>query len=280
MTSANPTSPHENNQNPDGAREFAGRTVLITGGSGGMGLATARLVLAGGASVVITGRDEARLACAAAELTGGGHGSPTGAAPGRVLPVRADAAVPAELERLAGVIGERYGRLDGVFANAGIAVFQPVAEATEAQFDRLMAVNVKGVFFTVRHALPLLAAAGGGSVVLNASWTAHRGLAVAPVYSATKAAVQSLARTFGSDLAGQGIRVNSVSPGYIVTDMFEANVPVADREAVRARVPLGRFGQAEDVAETVAFLLSPRSSYLTGQDFVIDGGLVSAAPAG
>ncbi|WP_406196201.1 SDR family oxidoreductase [Kitasatospora sp. NBC_01560] len=270
MDSTKKTSAHENGHHPDSAREFDDRVVLITGGGSGIGLATARLLVAGGAKVVITGRDEAKLARAAAGLGAGD----------RVLPVRADAAVPAELERLAGVIGERFGKLDGVFANAGVALFKRSAEITEAEFDHAVGINFKGVFFTVRSTLALLDAAGGGSVVLNASWTLHRGLAGAPVYSATKAAVHNLARTLGADLAERGIRVNSVSPGYIVTDMFDAVLPdPAEHEEVRARVPLARLGRSEEVAETVAFLLSPRSSYITAQDIVVDGGLVGAIPA-
>ncbi|GHF54355.1 short-chain dehydrogenase [Kitasatospora xanthocidica] len=248
----------------------ADRTVLVTGGTSGMGLATARRLLADGSRVVVTGRDDARLDRAARLLDAGD----------RLLAVRADAAVPADLARLADTVRERYGKLDGVFANAGVAGFRPLEEVTEDEFDRITGTNLKGVLFTVRHALPLLDAAGGGSVVLNASWTQHRGLPGAAVYAATKAGVRSLARTLGSELAGRRIRVNSVSPGYIVTEMFHRAVPdPADHEPIRGHVPLGRLGTAEDVAETVAFLLSDRSSYITAQDIVIDGGLVPAFPS-
>ncbi|MFJ2811799.1 SDR family NAD(P)-dependent oxidoreductase [Kitasatospora sp. NPDC087271] len=257
-------------RDPADPREFADRTVLITGGTSGMGLAAARRLLAAGARVVITGRDDARLARAAERLDGGD----------RLLAVRADVAARADLARLAATVRERHGALDGVFANAGVGVFQPAADVTEDDFDHTVDVNFKGVFFTVQHALPLLEAAGGGSIVLNASWTPHRGLPDAPVYAATKAAVLSLARTLGSGLAARGIRVNSVSPGYIATEMFHAVIPdPAAHEPIRARIPLGRLGRAEDVAETVAFLLSDRSSYITSQDIVIDGGLVPAVQA-
>ncbi|MFJ9772412.1 SDR family NAD(P)-dependent oxidoreductase [Kitasatospora sp. NPDC101157] len=246
-------------------------TVLVTGGTSGMGLATARLLLATGARVVITGRDDARLFRAAEDLA---------AAEERLLTVRADVTVPADLARLADTVRERYGKLDGVFANAGVAGFQPVQEVGEADFARILDTNLKGVFLTVQYALPLLEAAGGGSVVLNASWTPHRGLPGAAAYAASKAGVLSLARTLGAELAGRGIRVNSVSPGYVVTEMFHAAVPdPADHEPIRAQVPLGRLGRAEDVAEAVAFLLSERSGYITGQDLVIDGGLVPAFPS-
>jgi NAD(P)-dependent dehydrogenase (short-subunit alcohol dehydrogenase family) len=253
---------------------FHDRVILITGGTSGIGLATARLLLDRGAHVIITGRDDARLSRAAGQL-----GSSCGSS-ARVLAIRADAASLTDLDRLVALIGERHGRLDGVFANAGVGIFQHLAEVTEKDFDHTVDVNFKGVFFTVQKALPLLEAAGGGSVVLNASWTLHRGMADVPVYAATKAAVHNLARTLGSALAERGIRVNSVSPGYIVTDMFTGFLPdPADHEAVRDQVPLKRLGRGEDIAETVAFLLSARSSYITAQDIAVDGGLITAVPA-
>ncbi|MFE3449394.1 SDR family NAD(P)-dependent oxidoreductase [Nonomuraea sp. NPDC059194] len=232
-----------------------------------MGLATARRLLDEGAYVVITGRDETRLDHAAAELDAGP----------RLLTVRADAANLADLDLLMRRVETWRGGLDAVFANAGTGVFKPSADLTEADFDHSTDVNFKGVFFTVQKALPLLRE--GGAIVLNASWTLYRGLPIASVYSATKAAVHNLARTLGADLAPRGIRVNSVSPGYIDTEMYRsANAgPEAD-SANAAMVPLGTIGHAAEVAAAVAFLASDDASYITGQDLVVDGGLVGAFP--
>lgn len=247
--------------------------VLITGGTGGIGLAAAHLLLQLGAQVIITGRDDDRLAGAAAQLS-------TAADPAPLWPIRADAASLGDLDSLMSQIADRHGRLDGIFVNAGTGLFGRSTVVTEDDFDRTVDVNFKGVFFTVQKALPLLTAAGSASVIINASWTLHRGMSVAPVYSATKAAAHNLARTLASDLAEHGVRVNSISPGYVATDMFHHAFPdPASHDSIRAQVPLKRFGQAEDVAQTVAFLLSTRSSYITAQDIVIDGGLVTAIPA-
>ncbi|MEU9851733.1 glucose 1-dehydrogenase [Streptomyces sp. NPDC047974] len=248
-------------------KRFTDHTVLITGGTSGMGLATARRLLDEGAHVVVTGRDEARLAQAAVELDAGE----------RLLTVRADVADLDGLNALMRRVETWRGDLDVVFANAGTGVFKPGADITEADFDHSVDVNFKGVFFTVQKALPLLK--DGGAIILNASWTLHRGLPVASVYSATKAAVHNLARTLGSDLAPRAIRVNSVSPGYIDTEMYRGAVPDPEADARNAaQVPLGTIGHADQVAAAVAFLASDDASYITGQDLVIDGGLVGSVP--
>ncbi|MFI6521416.1 SDR family NAD(P)-dependent oxidoreductase [Spirillospora sp. NPDC050679] len=245
---------------------FAGKIALVTGGSSGMGLATARRLLDEGARTVITGRDAGRLERAAEELDAGD----------RVLAVAGDAASPADLDALMAEIGDRYGRLDVLFANAGVGTFKRSADITEADFDHTVAVNLKGVFFTVQKAVPLMPE--GGAIVINASWTTSRGLPLASVYSATKAAAHNLARTFAADLADRGIRVNSVSPGYIDTPMYpEAALPEEEAAALRARVAAGRFGRPEEVAAAVAFLASRDASYVNAQDLIIDGGLVAAA---
>ncbi|MEU1985142.1 SDR family oxidoreductase [Nocardia sp. NPDC019395] len=248
-------------------QRFTNKTVLITGGASGMGFATARRVLDEGAYVVITGRDEVRLESARARLDAGG----------RILAVRADVTAPTELDHLARQIETWRGGLDAVFANAGVGIFKPSTELTEDDFDRTVDTNFKGVFFTIHKALPLMR--DGGSVVINASWTLHRGMRVASVYSATKAAAHNLARTLGADLAPRGIRVNSVSPGYIDTEMYRAANPDPGAEALNAaEVPLGSLGHPDEVAAAVAFLLSDDASYITGQDLVVDGGLVGSLP--
>jgi NAD(P)-dependent dehydrogenase (short-subunit alcohol dehydrogenase family) len=246
--------------------EFDGRTILITGGGSGIGLATARRLADEGANVVLAGRDADRLKGAEEQLNAGD----------RVLAVPTDVSQESDLDELFAQIQRRYGQLDGVFANAGIAVFGRSADVTQADFDQVVGTNLKGVYFTVQKAAAQMS---GGSIVLNGSWLVHRGLAFTSVYAATKAAVVNLARSLAPDLGAQGIRVNAISPGYIRTDMFDGITPTEEqREACRGQVVLGRLGTPEDIAEAAAFLLSARSSYITGQELVVDGGLIPSVP--
>jgi len=245
---------------------FADRVVLITGGTSGMGLAAARRFVAEGAQLVITGRDQRRVDATVAELGD------------RALGVVADAAVLDDLDAMVEAVENRHGRLDVIFANAGIGTFKPFAEISEADFDRAVGVNFKGVFFTIQRALPLLTA--GGSIVINASWTMHRGNGVLTLYSATKAAAHNLARTVAAEVGGRGIRVNSISPGYIDTPMYpEAALGAEEAAAVKSQVVAHRFGRPDEIAGAVAFLASAEASYINAQDLIVDGGLVAATPA-
>ncbi|MFC4533262.1 SDR family NAD(P)-dependent oxidoreductase [Sphaerisporangium dianthi] len=247
--------------------EFTGKTVLITGGGSGMGLATARRLVEAGASVVLAGRGEDRLEAAVKDLDAGD----------RVLAVPADVSSTGDLDRLISRVRERFDGLDGVFANAGVAGFARSGDVTEDDFDALVGVNFKGVYFTIQKSLPLLR--DGGSVVINGSWLTHRGLAFTSVYAATKAAVVNLARTLAPDLGVRGIRVNAISPGYIVTEMFESISTTEEaQEECRSHVALGRLGAAADVADAAYYLLSSRASYITGQELVVDGGLTTSVP--
>ncbi|MGV9326434.1 SDR family NAD(P)-dependent oxidoreductase [Streptosporangium sandarakinum] len=242
------------------------KVALITGGTTGMGLATARRLIDEGARVIITGRSEDRVRVAADELGANAVG------------VAADVADLGQIDALMGTIKERHGRLDIVFANAGIGTFKPFDQITEDEFDEAVDVNFKGVFFTVQKALPLLT--DGSAIVINASWTLHRGNGILTLYSGTKAAVHNLARTLAADLAPRRIRVNSISPGYIDTPMFpEAALDEATASTLKRRVAANRFGRPEEIAAVVAFLVSTDASYANGQDIVIDGGLVATIPA-
>ncbi|MGW0359285.1 SDR family oxidoreductase [Nocardia nova] len=244
---------------------FDGKIALVTGGTSGMGLATARRLRDEGARVIVTGRDPGRLAATADEL------GP------EALAIAGDTADLAAIDAVFETVRNGYGRLDVLFVNAGIGFFPPTDAVTEADFDRVIGVNLKGVFFTVQKAIPLLAP--DAAVVINASWALHRGMPFGSLYSATKAAAHNLARTFAAELGTKGIRVNSVSPGYIDTPALRAELPEAVQSAVAGDIVAGRIGSAEDVAATVAFLASSEASYITGQDLLVDGGLVGLVPS-
>lgn len=244
--------------------KLAGKIALVTGGSSGIGLATAKRFVAEGAQVVITGRRKADLDGAVAELGSGVSG------------VQGDVSKRADLDHLYKTIRERYGRLDVLFANAGGGAFVPLAEITEEHFDKYFGINVKGTLFTVQQALPLMS--HGGAIVLNASMVSIKGLPGFSVYAATKAAIRSFARTWAVDLRGKNIRVNVISPGTVVTPAYKSELGMND-EQIRAfesqaasTAPLGRSGTPDEIARAVVLLASDDSSYMTGAELFVDGG--------
>jgi NAD(P)-dependent dehydrogenase (short-subunit alcohol dehydrogenase family) len=245
-------------------QRFQGKVALVTGGNSGIGLAVAQALVAEGARVVIAGRNGDTVASAAAQMGAAAHG------------VVADTGRLADIDRLVAATKDfGAGRLDFVFANAGIAIFGPLASTTETQYDELMAVNVKGVYFTVQKALPLMAP--GSSIVLNASVASGRGNPIGSIYGASKAAVRSLARSIGAELVARNIRVNVVSPGPIETPIFSRPGPTPDfganiKKTFIERNPMKRLGTVEEVAAAVLFLASDEASFITGIEFPVDGG--------
>lgn len=240
-----------------------GKTALITGGSSGIGLAAAQLLQANGARVCVTGTRADKLDAVRSTL---GE---------RALVVRADVTAREDLQRLRREIAATFGALDVLFANAGVAYATPLESADAAMFDRLMDVNVKGVFFTVQAMLPLMRA--GGSIVLNTSLLNQVGTPGRSLLSASKAAVRSFARTLSAELLPRGIRVNAVSPGSIETPIHRDRFVSEDEyrayaATVGAQVPLGRMGRPEEIAAAVLFLAGDGSSYMLGAEIVVDGG--------
>jgi len=241
-----------------------GKIAVITGGSSGIGLATALQFVAEGAYVFITGRRKNELLAAVKEI----GKSVTG--------VEGDVSNLADLDRLYETVKREKGRIDILFANAGIVPARaPVGSIAEEDFDRTFNINVKGVLFTVQKALPLFAE--GGSILLNASVVASKGFPATSVYSATKAAVRSFARTWTADLKDRKIRVNAISPGPTDTPIF--NAPGRSEEQIRqvkaglaANVPLGRLGLPDEIAKAAVFLASDESSFIAGIELFVDGG--------
>jgi NAD(P)-dependent dehydrogenase (short-subunit alcohol dehydrogenase family) len=240
-----------------------GKVALITGGNSGIGLATAKEFVDRGAYVFITGRRDPELAAAVKDI-------------GRnVTGVRGDVSNLGDLARLFAQIKREKGKLDIVFANAGVATYAPFGQITEEHYDSIFSINVKGLLFTVQKALPLMP--DGSSIILNASIVASRGLPANSVYSATKAAVRSFARTWTTDLKHRRIRVNAVSPGPIETpglnDLVASTGAGEQRlKALSSSVPLGRLGTPTEIAKAVVFLASDDSSYVTGTELFVDGG--------
>lgn len=244
-------------------KRFENKVVVITGGSDGIGLETAKGFAAEGAHVYITGRRQEHLAAAVREIGNGAVG------------VQGDVAIPADLDRLYARIGRDHGRVDVVFANAGIAETQPLGAIDEAHFDRMFAVNVKGLLFTVQKALPLMGA--GGAIVLNGSVAGSKGFAGQSLYNASKAAVRSFARSWTNDLKERGIRVNVVAPGGTETPLMRGILDARPgfEEALNQQVPLGRLGRPDEVAKAVLFLASAESSFIAGSELFVDGGSVA-----
>ncbi|HSV53189.1 MAG TPA: SDR family oxidoreductase [Burkholderiaceae bacterium] len=243
-----------------------GKTAWITGGTSGIGLATAKLFLEEGAQVAITGRHAGRLAEAAAQLGGG------------VVAVRADVSSASEMATAALQLKEAFGGLDIVFANAGIARPLAFTDVGASHVDEQVDVNFKGVVHTVQAALPLLRRPA--SVIFTSTTMTEKGIAGMSIYAATKAAVRSLARTLSAELLGRGVRVNVISPGLIETPIYgKLGLPPEAVQAwaneLMAKVPAARFGQAQEVARAALFLASDDSSYVLGENLLVDGGVAS-----
>ncbi|WLE58181.1 SDR family oxidoreductase [Burkholderia plantarii] len=240
-----------------------GKRTLITGGTSGIGLETARQFLAEGARVIVTGNQPDSIERARAEL------GP------EVRVLRADSASVADQQQLARTVAEHYGQLDVAFLNAGVAVWAPVEQWDEAGFDRSFAINVKGPYFLIQALLPVFA--NPASVIHNTSINAHAGAARSSVYAATKAALLSLAKTLSGELLARGIRVNAVSPGPVDTPLYDKlGIPEAYREQVEreivATIPSGRLGTPGEVAKAVLYLASDESRWTVGAELVVDGG--------
>ena len=235
-----------------------GKVAVVTGGTSGIGLATARRFAAEGAHVFITGRRKPELDAAVKAI-----GS-------RATGVQGDVSNLADLDRLNAVVKEQKGRVDVLFANAGGGEFAPLGAITEEHFDKTFNNNVKGLLFTVQKALPLLPE--GASIILNASITSSKGTPAFSVYSATKAAIRSFARSFTVDLKDRKIRVNAISPGPIDTPGLDG---LGDdlKKGLAAAVPMGRLGSPDEIAKAVVFLASDDSSYVTGIELFVDGGM-------
>lgn len=245
-------------------KRLEGKVAVVTGGNSGIGLATAKRLQEEGARVVISGRSKKTLDEAVKTIGNG------------VVAVQADVAKLEDLEKLYAQVSQTLGKIDVLFVNAGVAKFAPLAETSESMYDEQFDINIKGAYFTIQKALPLLN--DGASIIFNTSVVDSKGTAGTSAYSATKAALRSLARTAAAELVGRNIRVNTVAPGPIVTPIFgktglpQEAIDEFAKETV-AKVPMRRFGQPEEVAGAVAFLASQDASYITGVEINVDGGL-------
>jgi len=245
-------------------KRLEGKVAVVTGGNSGIGLATAKRLQDEGARVAISGRNQQTLDEAVNTIGNG------------VLAVRADVSKLTDVDQLYAQVSKKLGKIDVLFVNAGVAKFAPFADTSESTYDEQFDINIKGAYFTIQKALPFLN--DGASIIVNTSVADQKGTAGTSAYSATKAALRSLARTTAAELAVRGIRVNAVAPGPIVTPIFvRTGLPqeAIDEFAkeIISKVPMKRFGQPEEVAGTVAFLASQDASYITGVEINVDGGL-------
>ena len=239
------------------------KVAIVTGGNSGIGYATAAEFVAKGAKVIITGRNQEALVKAEQELN--------------VTGIVSDQADLKSIDALVEEVKAKFGKIDILFLNAGIASFAPVDSASEEHYDSIMNVNVKGVYFTVQKILPILN--DGGSIIFNTSINAHVGMPNSSVYASSKAAVLSLNKVFATELASRKIRVNAVSPGPVETPLYgKLGLEKAEVEGFGAvlgdKILLKRFGQASEIAKTVSFLASDDASFITGSEIVVDGGLI------
>ena len=244
--------------------KLKGKVAVITGGNSGIGLATAQQFVSDGAYVFITGRRQSELDSAATQI-----------GKNNVTAVQGDVSNLADLDRLYAKVKEQKGQINILFANAGIVGAAPLGEISEEHFDKTFGINVKGLLFTVQKALPLFQ--DGGSIILNASVAASKGIEASSVYSATKAAIRSFARTWTADLKQRKIRVNTISPGPIDTPILNGVLNEEQTKqfnaTVVANVPLGRMGNPDEVAKAASFLASDDSSYIAGTELFFDGGM-------